>query len=237
MELVQVTTLLQIHLTLLPLSIRATTAAFDNKLNINFNGTIDPYLYILDSTGINTQGEAIYYQRRVKEFTWNNGEGLGQLSRATLALSTNLSPKARKKEADTQDKIQNSNLSDADKGFLLDNPDAYVDFNIPWSLRISYNLSYNKKGYTPSELKHSLRFSGDFALTEKWKVTYNSGYDFEQKDFTITTLGISRDLHCWEMTVSWTPFGDYTSYNFVIRVKSSLLQDLKLNRNRSFFDR
>ncbi|ELR72709.1 hypothetical protein C900_01088 [Fulvivirga imtechensis AK7] len=219
------------------IGIRANTSVFNKKLNINFTGNIDPYVYVLDSTAVNRRDETVYYQRRIDQYAWNNGGGIGQLTSANVALSTNLSPKAREKDEKTRDGILNSNLNDTDKDFLLGNPDSYVDFNIPWSLRINYNLSYTKRGFEESKITQTLRFSGDFSLTEKWKVTFNSGYDFEKKDVTVTTLGISRDLHCWEMNLSWTPFGAYTNYNFTIRVKSALLQDLKLNRTRSFFDR
>lgn len=219
------------------ISLRANTAILKNKININFTGVINPYVYVLDSTSVNTRDETVYHQRRLDQYAWNNGQGIGRLSTANIAISTNFSAKAREKEAETTEKILNSDLNDADKDFLLNNPDSYVDFNIPWSLRVNFNLSYTKTGYAEPVVTKTLRFSGDFSLSEKWKVTFNSGYDFEEKDVTATTLGISRDLHCWEMNLNWTPFGRFTNYNFTIRVKSALLQDLKLNRTRSFFDR
>ncbi len=219
------------------IGIRANTAVFNNKLTINFTGSIDPYTYILDSITIKDNGESDVFDRRIDRFAWTSGNGLGQLSRATIAIGTNLNPKARKNEKDTNEKIRDSNLNEADKDFLINNPDSYVDFNIPWSLRVNYSLNYSKTGFQESNTTQTLRFSGDLSLTEKWKVTYNSGYDFENKDFTVTRIGIVRDLHCWQMDFNWTPFGRLQSYGFSIHVKSSLLQDLKLDRNRSFFDR
>ncbi|MTI19951.1 hypothetical protein E1176_02855 [Fulvivirga sp. RKSG066] len=218
------------------ISLRANTAVFNSKLNINVNGTIDPYVYVLDSTGVNSRDETIFYQRRIDRYAWNSGQGIGQLSSATIALSTNLSPGGNKSDQKTRERINNSALNDAEKDYLISNPDAYVDFSIPWSLRINYSLNYSKRGFEDPNITQSLRFSGDFSLSEKWKITYNSGYDFEEKDFTLTQFGITRDLHCWTMNLSWTPFGRYESYNFTIRVKSSLLQDLKIERNRSFLD-
>ncbi|QSE97745.1 putative LPS assembly protein LptD [Fulvivirga lutea] len=218
-------------------SIRANTSILDNKFNINFNGTIDPYVYILDSINFDTRGRKNVFQRRIDRYAWNNGDGLGQLSQATIAISTNLNPKARNKDNTTNNAIQNSDLNQDDKDFLLANPDSYVDFNIPWSLRLNYSLNFSQRGFEDSNTTQSLRFSGDFSLTEKWKITFNSGYDFENKDFTTTRLGITRDLHCWQMDFNWTPFGRFQSYSFSIHVKSSLLQDLKIDRNRSFFDR
>ncbi len=218
--------------------VNANTSLFQNKLSVNFTGTIDPYIYRLtEPITFNEDGTRNVRQERFDEFAWNNGQGIGQLSQATLALSTNLNPKARDRERSTQDKILDSDLNAEDKEFLINNPETYVDFNIPWSLRINYNLGYRRRGFEDSDITQSLRFSGDFSLSEKWKITFNSGYDVEEKEFTQTNLGISRDLHCWEMNFNWTPFGRFTSYDFTIRVKSALLQDLKLNRTRSFFDR
>jgi hypothetical protein len=52
----------------------------------------------------------------------------------------------------------------------------------------------------------------------------------------MTNIGIRRDLHCWQLSVNWVPFGRYQSYNFSIGVKSGVLRDLKLDRTRSFYD-
>jgi hypothetical protein len=81
-----------------------------------------------------------------------------------------------------------------------------------------------------------VNFSGDVSITEKWKVSFSSGYDFVQKEISFTSIDIYRDLHCWEMRFNWIPFGFRQSYNFSINVKSGMLQDLKLNRRRQWFD-
>lgn len=110
----------------------------------------------------------------------------------------------------------------------------YVDFDVPWNLNINYTLDYNKRIQDP--LDQSLNFSGDLSLTEKWKIGFNSGFDFKEKELTYTSLNIYRDLHCWEMVVNWIPFGQRQSYNFTIRVKSSVLQDLKWERKKDWYD-
>ena len=74
------------------------------------------------------------------------------------------------------------------------------------------------------------------SLTPKWQVTLNTGYDIDMKEITQTSLGIFRDLGCWEMRANWIPFGRFTSYNIDIQIKASSLKDLKISRRRSFFD-
>ena len=75
-----------------------------------------------------------------------------------------------------------------------------------------------------------MRVSGDFSLTPKWKITYSSGYDFKMKEITATSLSIHRDLHCWEMSLSTVPFGDFTYFEFNIHVTSNVLKDLKYDK-------
>ena len=218
------------------LSIRANTSLFRNKVSISFNGTIDPYVYRLDSVEFTADGERIVYQDQIDRFAWQEGQGLGQLSRATIGINMNLNPRSGGSGGGARDRIRGSNIPDAEKQFLLDNPEAYVDFSIPWDLRIGYNLSYNRVGFRDPEVIQTVRFNGNVSITPKTKIGFNSGYDFKNKKFTQTQIRINRDLHCWQMNFNWTPFGRFTSYSFEIAVKSSLLQDLKINRNRGFFD-
>ena len=227
----------------------ANTNVLNDKLNINLSGSLDPYRYLTISKPevpksskeirVNALPGQSIPPLGPNSQAWqvdNVSSGLGRITNANLALSTNLSPKGQKKDTETKDKIAKSNASETDKEFLLKNPDAYIDFKIPWNLRISYNVDYAHPVNTKSTITQSMRFSGDFSLSEKWKITYNSGYDFQAKDLTQTSFTIARDLHCWQINLSWVPFGKFQSYNFFIGIKSSLLKDLKLNRTRSFFD-
>ena len=91
-----------------------------------------------------------------------------------------------------------------------------------------------------SNVVQALTLTGDFSLTPKWKFTFNTGYDFTYKSPSLTTVGINRDLHCWEMSFNWTPYAGSaqrsSNYSFDLRVRSAILQELKLSRRRSFYD-
>jgi hypothetical protein len=216
-----------------PFSVAANTNVLEGKVNINLSGIIDPYQYRLDSVG---EKNKTIYQTKLDRYAWRNGFTLGKISSANFSFSSNLNPKGQEKDNKTREKIGKSNLSDTDKKFLLETPDAYVDFSIPWNLRFSYNVNYTRTGHLAAQITQAMRFSGDVSLTKKWKVDFNSGYDFKAKQITQTNFSIRRDLHCWQMSLSWVPFGKYQSYSFSIGVKSGMLRDLKLDRTRSFFD-
>lgn len=219
---------------LAPISIAANTNVLNNKLNVNLSATLDPYNYITTYSA-NEEAEIIGTEIRSKSLAWKAGS-IGRITNATLAISTNLNPKALSKETSSREKIAKSDLPEQEKQFLLQNPDAYVDFEIPWSANISYNLNYSHQVNKDPEVTQTININGDFSLSKAWKVTYSSGYHFESKELTQTNIGISRDLHCWTMNLNWVPFGRFQSYNFTIAVKASILQDLKLERRKPFYD-
>lgn len=215
---------------LAPVSLSANTNLLDNLLNLNVSATLDPYTYLSRTDEDNKVTE-----RRIDNIVWKTGK-IGRITTATLAMSTNLNPKARSKETSSREKIGKSELPEQEKQFLLQNPDAYVDFEIPWSMNISYNMAYRHAINARPTVTQTVNISGDVSLSASWKVTYSSGYHFESGEFTQTNIGIARDLHCWTMRLNWTPFGRFQQYNFTIAVKSSVLQDLKLERRKPFFD-
>jgi hypothetical protein len=216
---------------LAPIGISASTNILNNTINLNLSATLDPYHYQRTTnveTGVSTE-------RKIDQYAWRSGS-FGRITNATIGVNTNLNPKKRDQENATREKIAEADIPENDKQYLLKNSNQYIDFDIPWSLNIGYSLSYGRPINQKSNITQTLQFSGDVSLSEKWKVTYSSGYHFETKEFTQTNLGISRELHCWQMNLTWVPFGRFQSYNFTIAVKASILQDLKLERRRPFLD-
>lgn len=217
--------------------IAARTKIFNKKLDINFNSTVNPYAWQLDSIYYTSSGDKRVVQRQRNIYAWDLGRGIGQMTQATLALGMSLNPEARDKQNQAEEQLGAlSAEEEMQLQFIKNNPELYVDFKIPWDLRFNYNVSYRKSGYADAEIIQALTFSGSITLTEKWNIRFNSGFDFENLEFTQTNFNISRDLHCWQMNFTYIPFGRYQSYALSINAKSSLLQDLKVNKQRSWFD-
>ncbi len=212
------------------IGINANTTLF-GKLSVVINGTLDPYQYVTTS---NAEGRVVT-SRRVKNFAYNTGGGLGNITFASLALSTTLDPKGLSNRPVAANSL--TNAPGSEQAFIRNDIYRYVDFDIPWTLSTSYNLSYSKTPFLPGRTVQAITAAGDVSLTKKWKIGYNTGYDIVAKTQTITTLDIYRDLHCWQMRLNVTPFGQFRSFNFTINAKASMLQDLKLQRQRSIIDR
>ncbi len=233
-------------------NITGRTSLFNKKLSVNFGATIDPYTY-LETFNSETNTTTTV---RTPTLAWKGGQGLGRLTSARLSLSTSLNSKAsgppnqnNRNQNDPNelgsgflDEQQGTfgSINDGDQNFSPSptyafDPNGYIDLSIPWNLRLSYDYNYSR-GLTSTTTRQSIKAYGQISLTPKWRVTFNSGYDIDMKEFTQTSIGIYRDLGCWEMRGNWIPFGRFTSYNIDIQIKASSLKDLKISRRRSFFD-
>lgn len=226
-----------------PVNISGNTSLLNNLITLSFGGTLNPYIYELDTVTFNTRGERVVQQLMVDKYAWDNKQGIGRLERMNFQISTNLSPKTfnGKGGKDTNLPINTqapaaSRLAEEGEPYIYDDPNEYVDFTLPWTLRFNYSFNYSRPGFADVSIKQVTSFSGDIAITDKWKVGFNSSYDFSSRQFTQTRFSINRDLHCWVMAVSWIPFGYSESFSVDINVKSPTLQDLKLSRRRSWFD-
>jgi len=210
-------------------------APYVKGVSVNFNGTVDPYTYEVQSVETLANGRQRISQRRVNKFAWETGNGIGSLSNFSINLSTSFGPENKKKDEKKQENLTEAEQDELE--FIENNPDLYVDFNVPWNLRVNYNFRYSKTGFNEARIVQTLDFSGDVSFTEKWKIGFRTSYDFEEGNFGFTSLNLFRDLHCWQFNMSWIPFGPRQSYNIDIAVRSSILQDLKISKRNTWFDR
>lgn len=134
-------------------------------------------------------------------------------------------------DEETEEQNNNSNMRKTEKASV--DSDGYLAFKLPWSVSLSYSYSIRedrskdiniKTMRYPYSLTHSLNVSGNFKIGSRWNMTYSTGYDFTSKEMSMTTLNITRDLHCFNMSCGLV-FGPFTSYNFSIRANSSMLTD------------
>lgn len=214
------------------LSLSGRTTLFKN-LSIQYSSTWDPY--VLDSTGT----------RNINKFEWDVNKRLFRKKSVNWNFSATytLNDDTFKKKKDKTKPTTSSNASEQEMDDITNNPDGYVDWTTKWSLSLSYSLNITN---TPTYINYvtedfrktvqTLNVRGEINLSPKWKFSAQSGYDFEQKKLSYTSLTVYRDLHCWEMRFNVIPYGTYKSWNFQINVKASALQDLKLSKKKDYRD-
>jgi hypothetical protein len=217
-----------------PISLYVRSTLFE-KVNITASASMDPYKK--DKFGY-----------RINEYSWKGGGfKLGQVTSGNIAISTSFkSKKDEKKDEKLSQDLASGQMpmsleeQQAQLDYVRNNPAEFADFNIPWSVNISYSLSFTtfpKKDYSgfTTQITSSINLSGDFNLTPKWKVGANTFYDFRSANIQQLTMFLSRELHCWQLAINITPVGLYRSFNITINPKSGLLRDLKINRNKYFY--
>lgn len=217
-----------------PVRMSGGTQLFNNKMSINFGATFDPYA--LDNNN-----------RKINKFNIDNGGSLFRITSGNLTTSWNISSgKGDKKDSERLNQPEDvlpkdldfanqqfGNEEDEDKDEDEDEtPSELYNYKIPWSLRIAYSVNYSNNRRQNEISSHSLMFSGDLQLSDKWSVGASSGYDLKNAGFTYTSLNFARDLMSWRMNFSWVPFSNRASWNFFIGIKSSILQDLKYEQRR-----
>ncbi len=190
------------------------TAPITEGIDISFSGTINPY-------------ENDEYGRDINKIYWKSHSMPGRLTDFQTGLGYNFKSAQGKKTAETDDKTKKpeTKTPTTDYGY----------YDVPWNFRFNYIFNYRNNG-VGKNVSQTLQFSGDVKLTPKWGTTFSSGYDFKTKLFSYTAFSITRDLHCWDLTVNFCPFGNFKFYNFTIRPKSSILRDLKYEKRKDYRD-
>lgn len=219
--------------------------------SVNFSANFDPYAVVASPTG-----SAVKIDRSALKVNHR----LAQFKSASLSFGIQLSPdkfkkkdKDKKEDEDDYDEDWALRAAESDtpkpgaqmpdemegKGAASVGDDGYVAFNMPWTLSINYSLRVSQGKFHPEDctyaynVSQSINMNASLSLTEKWKMSVSSGYSFDEHKLSQTSIGITRDLHCWSMSFNVVPTGLYKSYSFNIAVNSSILQDLKYQQNSS----
>lgn len=114
--------------------------------------------------------------------------------------------------------------------------DGYMLWTVPWTLNFSYSMRYGYKDFNKEKrefnrgITHSATLSGTIQPTKGWNFSFNASYDFNLGEMTFMNINCTRDMHCWALTASLNPMGQYASFNVNIAVKSTMLKDLKYEK-------
>jgi len=211
------------------LNISGRTTLF-KKIQVNYGSSWSPYA--VDTAGI-----------AYNKFEWEVNHKLFRFENTSWALSVGYDFKSTDKKKKGKPPVQQPIQDDSGElEYIRNNPNEYLDWDNPWNLRVNYTFRYTgaiSDRYTGEKKKtlvQTLDFNGDISITSKWKFTLRSGYDFKNKDFSLTQVSIYRNLHCWEMSFNWIPYGAQKSWSFAINARSAMLKDLKLTKKKDFRD-
>lgn len=219
-----------------PVRVSGGTTLFEDKMNVNFGTTLDPYA--IDNSG-----------NRINVYNINNGGSLFRMTSANMTLNYSISSKKdgddkKKKNSQGQrnggrdddlfgkntiDNVRGrSQFDDEDEG--EDKISEFFTSKLPWDMTFAYSLTYGNNNRESEITGNSIMVSANADLTPKWKAGVSTGYDFVQNGVTYTQLRFERDLLSWRLDFNWQPFGDQANWSFFIGIKSGVLSDIKYDK-------
>jgi lipopolysaccharide assembly outer membrane protein LptD (OstA) len=228
-------------LRLAPVRLTGGTNILDNKMNINFGATLDPYA--------NVGG------RRIDVFNIENGGSLFRLTSANMTVNYSFSNRdgGEKDKKNRQGERNggrpddlfgsNTDFSDRRESQFKENdettdssPSDFFNSKLLFDLTFAHSLTYGNNNRENKIIGNSLMASANIDLSTRWKMGVSTGYDFVQNGITFTQFRFERDLLSWRMDFNWSPYGANAFWGFFIGIKSSVLSDIKYDR-RSLPDR
>lgn len=224
------------------ISMNMNTTIF-GKLGLNVNASFDPY-------AIDSKGKKINTFNIVQE----GGFKLARLMNASASFSYSFSGEGKGRLGSDYKDPNAITSQNSSYPRIYHNPVTgeyipggwvyYMNPSVPWSVNMNYSYSYSKSYQYANErllTKHNhmmtLGLSGQLKLTDALNVNVNTGVDMMKMKLTTTQMSASYDLHCFSISVSWVPNGQWESWSFRINAKASALADLlQFKKNASYWD-
>ena len=193
------------------------------RISIQYSAYYDPYRVIRSQYDYNNI-------QRVNRFVYDSYGRLWRMDNSLLNVTTNF-------------QLGPQNTNPTIKTSSRKTEQQFSDFSLPWTLNISYTWSLPRRYYIDSQSKldsvtskitQTIGFNGTINVTKNWKVGYATGWDFMANKIAYTKLDFFRNLHCWDMSFLWIPFGGMQRYEFTVKVKAGMLKDLKVDKKKSY---
>lgn len=214
------------HLANLRSNIRSKLA---RKLNLDLSMTHDFYKYDQNSKKrikqLNKNTNGIIYPRltnvrfstgfRLKSKQWIDSANKENSNQDTTHINNDLAGPGL---SDSKEKIKNA----------LNNKKL-------WNTNISLSYTYSALNPVNTSKTFWANTNSSFNLTKEWRISYRARFDLLKRDLVNHSFSIYRDLHCWELSMNWTPNGIGQGINFKLNVKSPTLSDLKIEKRGGIY--
>ena len=206
-----------------PIGISGNTRFFKGITTLTVGATYSVYALnaagrLIDTTYYRTSGHLLRFDNLRMRFStrlsYQDIKSIFNPSRSTVSENNTNRPKG---PVNVQDEFLN----------LLNN------------FTISHDFFVVRMGRTGKDTTmittNTVNLVGSMRVTANWSVNFgNIGYDFRAKKVTYPDIGLTRDLHCWQMSFSFQP--DRNTYSFYIGVKPGTFDFLKYQKHRGNYD-
>lgn len=192
-----------------------------NWINIVTNATFSPYQWDV-LTGKTGSGYAL-----------QNEQGLGRFSVVNFSTTLVLAPKKDREKIKEESALLNDQWN-ADYNYFALHPEHMVFFDIPWKINLSHIYSIraneNVTESNPESIVfvQSLSVRGDVSFTKRWNLSGNLNFNIQDKELSNANFSLNRNMHCWALSIYWTPIGGNQSFLISLRNTSAIFRDAKI---------
>ena len=224
-----------------------STSIFE-KLGISANANFDPYAILVDKN--NPSG------RKINRFAIQEGQGLLRMNTASVSMSYSISGEGKINGNDGTGSSSGGGAQGAASYYqrIYYHPMTgeyipggwlyYTNPNVPWSMNFNYSFSYRKayqfsngQAITKNEFTQTLGLSGNVKLTPRLALNMTTNFDLMAMKMSTTQISATYDLHCFNISVSWVPTGQWESWSFRIAANAAALADLlQFKKSSSYWD-
>ena len=209
------------------INVTLSTSIFE-KLGLNANAVFDPYT-------VNEKGVRINTLHMFKTGT------PARLTNASFSTAYSFSGGGKDSKNNAYQLVYEDPVTGA---YIPGGWVYYMDPEIPWSVNFNYSFSYNRSYTYANEtlntnhnFTQTLGFSAQVKVTKDFSLNLRSGLDLMKFKLTTTQLSATYDLHCFQISFSWVPNGQWESWSFRIAAKAAALADvLQYKKTSSFWD-
>ncbi len=190
--------------------------------NINISSNANFTFYDTDSLG-----------RRIDVYRWDAGRSPLRMTRIGFTMGTQFQQGEtggfRQSTVvpyfpERYDPFDQSEFRGYDQGF---GAVPIEPLDVAWSVSLSFNYNWQWEDHSRRQRTAILNAQSiQMKIAREWQVGTSIGYDFIQKQLTPSQFNITRQLHCWDMSFVWNPFGNFQYYLFRITVRQSQMQGL-----------
>jgi hypothetical protein len=180
--------------------------------------------------------------KRINSFRMSNNIPKPRLINARFSTGFKFSGKRLKSSLtpDTDTISDTSNVNDLDdfgQNINLKRSPKKIGGGQLWNTNVNFSYSYNAANPTNIIKSFWMNTNTTIQATPNWRIQHNARFDLENQTLVSQSFSIYRDLHCWEMSISWTPGGYGQGIYLRINVKAPTLKDLKLEERGGIFQR
>lgn len=224
------------------------------SFSLNLNGTFDQYYLALNEYNNVTHVDQLRLSDGDLPRLINTSTSFSySFSNNTFKRKDKKTPETKAKGLTEANVDEENALAEAKAKLKEDKPQekddlGYAKFSLPWTLSFDYSMRYGNSSEIDTlgiaapgtrceyvrELTHNLGIRGTISLTSNWNLSMGVSYDCTEHKLAYSSLSVSRNLHCWNMSANIVPFGPYKSYNFLVCVSSDMLADLKYEQNSDY---